>query len=125
MNIHISIADTSENDPDEREFYSLQQARTHIADTLASFQGKYVFIIGDEGSYFDDRPFPVNRIFIHESADDVIAFFNMIAVNAMPRLRDGKYMKHFFLFMQKDYVQAYGLAADIIDQTTSTELREM
>lgn len=109
-----------ENNPIETWHETLDEVRTEIIRNIAIHEGSMVFLFGDSGSYFQDDPYPVNRMFVHEVGVEIIRFFDAFAETTMPRDIEGNFNSYYYLFMSKSYEEAFDLARDIA-LTSSTD----
>jgi hypothetical protein len=112
----------SNNDPIETYHETIEELRSYLMAYLVKYSNSVVFIFGDGGSYFDDKPYPVNRMFIHESAEEILRFFDAFAVTTTPKDIQGNYNSFYFLFTSDSYEDAFDLAKDIA-LTSSTDFR--
>lgn len=122
---HLSIAHLdTDHDPNEWLLDDIADVRTKIEKYCRMYEGKRVFLFGDSGSFFDEREYPVNRTFIHESTDEILRFFDAFAPTAKPELKNDVYISFYFVHMYKTYEDAFRVAETIITEMTQTDLKE-
>jgi hypothetical protein len=119
---HLSISHDY-NDPVDFMSESANDLREEIVKYCNRFEGKRVFLIGDGGSYFDDKAYPVNRMFIHEDTSEILRFFDAYNTTTKPELKNGEYTSYWFLQMYDTYKNAFDVASDIVTETTTSNLR--
>jgi len=113
------------NDPIEIVSDDASLIREKIAMYCTKYEGKRVFLFGDGGSFFDEKAYPVNRLFIHEDLCEILRFFDAMQSSTIPQKQiDGDdYIQVYFLQMYKSYQEAFDVAKDIITECSTSKMR--